>query len=121
MKRTDVLKTAHSLVTGEREEQHGRPAETFTQVAVLWSDYLDHQISDVDVAMLLALLKIARQRGNPANSDNYIDGCGYLAIAAELSSSGDEPVAEPPEQHVTTDSPHTDNRVSHTSVAYRDE
>ena len=37
-----------------------------------------------DVAVMMALLKIARTQAGEDNDDNYIDGCGYIGIAGEL-------------------------------------
>jgi len=95
MKRTEVLVAANDLVTKDREDSHGKPEDTFNLIARLWSEYLDHQISEVDVAMLMSLLKIARQRGNNAHKDNYIDLAGYAACAAELASASDQAQEEP--------------------------
>jgi len=36
------------------------------------------------VGIMMALLKIARLKGNPYHQDNYVDGAGYLACAGEL-------------------------------------
>lgn len=97
MKRAEVLDTAKTYVTRDRQADHGAPEDTFELIAQLWTDYLGRGrgtgsiIRPTDVAMMMALLKIARQRANPAHADNYVDGCGYLAIAAELN--GGEHVA----------------------------
>jgi len=37
---------------------------------------------------MMALLKISRTRGGPARADNWVDGAGYLALAAEIGLSG---------------------------------
>jgi len=34
---------------------------------------------------MMALLKIARMKGNPNHKDNYRDGAGYMACAYEVS------------------------------------
>jgi len=31
----------------------------------------------------MTLLKVARIRGNPNHADNFVDGAGYMACAAE--------------------------------------
>ena len=42
------------------------------------------EVTAYDVAMMMALLKIARTKtGNP-NKDDLVDGAAYLAIAGEL-------------------------------------
>jgi hypothetical protein len=90
--RAEVLDTAKSHVMTDREATHGRPEQTFQRIADLWNAYLRPDEDEVhldldgsDVAMLMALLKIARQRGNQANLDSYVDLAGYAACAAELA------------------------------------
>lgn len=39
-----------------------------------------------DVAQLMALLKIARTQLGSNNTDDHVDGVGYVAIAGELAS-----------------------------------
>jgi hypothetical protein len=48
---------------------------------------MGHEISATDVAVMMTLLKIARIQVNAAHADNWIDGCGYLAIGGELSTA----------------------------------
>jgi len=52
-------------------------------IARYWSNHLDAQITPADVGIMMTLLKIARMKGNPNHKDNYVDGAGYLACAAE--------------------------------------
>ena len=90
--RANVLNEAKDIVTKSRQDTHGRPEDTFQRIADLWNAYLqpagdhggDRVLSATDVSMLLVLLKIARQAGNPNNKDNYVDLAGYAACAAEL-------------------------------------
>ena len=37
-----------------------------------------------DVANLMAILKVARSQAGEHNVDDYIDACGYMAIAGEI-------------------------------------
>ena len=87
MNRAEVLDTAKQYTTKDRKADHGPLENTFTMIADLWSVYLDLEIGAADAAMMLALLKIARQRANPNHSDNYVDLAGYAACAGELSGS----------------------------------
>lgn len=94
MNRAEVLATATQYVTKDRADTHGRPEDTFQRIADLWNAYLqpagdfggDRALSSVDVAMLLLLLKVARQSANSEHDDNYVDMAGYAACAAELAS-----------------------------------
>lgn len=98
MRRSDILSTANRYVSHDRQADHGAPEDTFGLIARLWNAYLDGDgsprehgnIDSSDVAMMLALLKVARQRANPAHADNYIDLAGYAACAGELAQ-GERP------------------------------
>ena len=84
MKASETLKTAASLVSGDRAKKHGDAQENHDKIAKLWSAYLGNTINAHDVACLMTLLKIARTQCGETNPDNYIDICGYGAIAGEL-------------------------------------
>ena len=86
MKRAEVLDTAKEYVTKDRANQHGDMENNFSTIAEYWSTHLGFQINAVDVGIMMMLLKAARMKSNPANADNYIDGCGYLACAGEIAA-----------------------------------
>ena len=81
--RTEILTSANTLVSETREDEHGNFADNAMIIAELWSAYKDVDFTPHDVAMMMALLKVARTKSNPANKDNYRDGCGYIALASE--------------------------------------
>ena len=82
MNRGEILDTAASYVTKDREQQYGSPENNFSIVAKLWNVYLGEQniIKDCleahDVAIMMALLKIARITSGQTKDDNYIDLAG---------------------------------------------
>jgi hypothetical protein len=43
------------------------------------------KITPKDVAILMVLLKLARTKAGEHNIDDYVDACGYSAIAGELN------------------------------------
>ena len=88
MNRAETLDLAKQAVTVDRQADHGRPEDTFPLIAALWTAYLDEEVTPAMVAMMLALLKVARQRMNPTHEDNYVDLAGYAACAAELAPTG---------------------------------
>ena len=94
MTRTDILDAAREAVAG-RQGIYGGPEDSYRRVAALWNAYLapdDHQLTAFDVAMMLALLKIARTRTAPGHTDNLVDLAGYAACAAEtVGRNGAEP------------------------------
>lgn len=84
MNRTDILETARSHVTRDRQSTHGAPEDTFARIAGMWSAYLGVEIIASDVAAMMALVKIARIRNNPMHADNWIDLAGYAACGGEV-------------------------------------
>jgi uncharacterized protein DUF6378 len=83
--KNDILAEADKIINGERNEQYGEAEDNFEAIARLWSAYLGAKsgLSGHDVAMLMILLKIARTNGRK-KKDNYVDICGYAALAAKL-------------------------------------
>jgi hypothetical protein len=84
-KATDLLTLARDLVGGDRALQHGDKHETTLLTSRLWTAYLGVQVTPVEVAQCLALLKVARSKSGSHNLDNYVDHAGYAAIAGELA------------------------------------
>jgi len=89
MKADDICNNAGALVSGARHEDHGEKVVTHANIAALWNAYLgpraDPPITPRDVALMMALLKIARTKSGNVNMDDYVDACGYAAIAGELA------------------------------------
>jgi hypothetical protein len=86
--RGTILDQAKAIINGERQDQYGNPEDSFGLIAGLWSSYLEHNITSHDVAMMLTLMKLARQK-HQRKPDNLIDACGYLALAAEMVKEGE--------------------------------
>jgi hypothetical protein len=85
MNKTEILKTANELITKDRQITHGQAEDNFANISNLWSAYLNHPITQQDVAILMVLLKVVRFKGNPTHIDNAIDMCGYSALAGEIA------------------------------------
>lgn len=84
MNRLDTLKAAAECVCGSREEDYGSPEDNFSVIAALWTAYTGTDVTPKDVAMMMALLKIARAKAG-SKPDTYIDLAGYAAWGAEIS------------------------------------
>lgn len=84
MNRLDTLKAAAECVCGRREEDYGSPEDNFAVIAGLWTAYTGTDVTPKDVAMMMALLKIARAKAG-SKPDTYIDLAGYAACGAEIS------------------------------------
>lgn len=83
--RAEILDAAKKIVTGDREKQYGKPEDNFAVIAEFWTTYIGHPISSEDVAIMMALLKIARIRSGNYKTDSFVDGVGYLSLAAEIA------------------------------------
>ena len=87
-----ILDEAKKLVSKERDDKHGDKVVNHENISRLWTGYLQNKtklnivILPEDVANLMALLKIARSQGGSFNLDDFVDACGYSAIAGEIIS-----------------------------------
>lgn len=88
--RKSILSEAERCVCTDREQQYGSPESNFSLIARLWREYLDTDkpITAHDVAVMMALLKIARIASGQTKLDNYVDLCGYAACAGEIACGG---------------------------------
>lgn len=98
MNRSDILDKAKACVCGDREQDYGRPENSFSTIAGLWNVYLERalfrvtdpcRIAAKDVAVMLALLKIARIATGHAKSDNWVDLAGYAACGGEIETGAE--------------------------------
>ena len=83
MTRKECLDKAAGCVLQDRNSSYGGPENSFGVIANFWSVYLGRKVYPADVAMMMALLKIARIKGNHGYADGYIDLAGYAACGAE--------------------------------------
>ena len=93
MNRPEVLDAAKKCVCGEREQDYGKPEDNFRTIGQLWSVYLAAahpgqaacDITPKDVAMMMALLKVARA-ATGKSPDTFVDLAGYAACAGEIAT-----------------------------------
>ena len=94
--RAEILDKAKACVCGKRQEDYGTPENNFRFIAELWAAYLSRVcvsqgslvvIAPKDVAMMMALLKIARIGSSleDGTADSYIDLAGYAACGGECA------------------------------------
>ena len=89
--RADILQAAEKCVCGQREQDYGTPEDNFKAIAELWEAYLNKactrgvnvRVEAKDVAVMMALLKIARIAAGGGKADSWIDLAGYAACGAE--------------------------------------
>ena len=89
MERAEVLQQAEKCITRDRAATHGDAEDSFSSIAHLWEWYMIHRdagpLNAYDVAMMMSLFKHARAASNPLHEDNFVDACGYLALASEMT------------------------------------
>ena len=85
MKRSEILEAARLCVCGEREQDYGTPEDSFGLIGQLWTAYMGTLFTSKDVAMMMALLKIARIAGGSGTRDSFIDLAGYAACGGECA------------------------------------
>lgn len=87
-----ICRTAATLVSGDRARTHGDKRTNHENIARLWNAYLrgrplGERLTGRDVALMMALLKVARTLTGAHNADDYVDAVGYAAIAGELAET----------------------------------
>lgn len=90
MTRPEILDKAKECVCGQREQDYGSPENNFETIAKLWNVYIgfaagEDMLTAKDVAMMMALLKIARIRTGTATEDSFVDLAGYAACGGEIA------------------------------------
>ena len=109
MTRKECLDMAAQCVLQDRACQYGGMEDNFRIIANFWSVYLGRKVYPADVAMMMALLKVARIRSNKAHADSFVDLAGYAACGAECAGGKPDPApkAEGCEELVQKDAPQT--------------
>ncbi len=79
-----ILEEANKLIGGNRNDDYGDKLTNHKNIAALWSIFLRKKITAHDVAMCMALVKVARLM-HAHKKDSYIDLAAYAAIAGELN------------------------------------
>jgi hypothetical protein len=80
----DILTNAADTITN-RGATHGHYDHTMLRTAKLWQEYLERPIEPMDVAICMALVKLARIMETKSNNDSWVDAVAYFAIAGELA------------------------------------
>jgi len=86
MKRSDILQKAEQCVCGQREQDYGSPENNFQVIADFWTVYKGVKFTATDVAMMMALLMVARIRSGTGTEDSFVDLAGYAACGGEIAT-----------------------------------
>jgi hypothetical protein len=85
-----ICQEADRLVSHDRHDQYGHPADNFADTARGWEVVLKLPTGSIrpeQVALCMAWLKIARESHRPKR-DNRVDCCGYLKTADMIHERG---------------------------------
>lgn len=89
--REDCLNKASEYVTADRASTYGKPEDNFGNIAKIWNAQgvrIDgRKVQAHDVALMMAGMKLARLRHNPAHEDSWIDIAGYAACGMEIATN----------------------------------
>jgi hypothetical protein len=95
MNKEEILAEASRIISKDRNLSHGDAFKNHAEIAEFWNIFLDKKLQPMasitaeDVALMMVLLKISRNtQGKKNNLDNFIDMCGYAAIAGEINDTG---------------------------------
>ena len=80
----ECLDKAKKIITDDRNKDYGNYTKNLKVISNFWKVFLGKDISPHEVALLMALLKIARISTGKFTPDSYIDACGYLSLAYAL-------------------------------------
>lgn len=81
-----ICATAADLVNNDRNAVYGDAEQNFTETGALWAVVFGHEVTAEQVAICMALVKIARLIKTPNHADSWTDGVGYLALGGGIAS-----------------------------------
>ena len=81
----NILELAKELIGKNRQDDYGDKLTNHKNIAALWSIFLRKKITAHDVAMCMALVKVARLM-HAHKKDSYLDLAAYAAIAGEIEA-----------------------------------
>lgn len=93
MNAAQIATAAAGLVGGDRAKTHGDKTANHECIAHIWNGIMaaagkapKRPLDAHDVANLMEGMKIARRYAGSFNVDDYVDGCGYSAVAGEIKA-----------------------------------
>lgn len=92
--RKAALEEVERYVCSDRQNAHGDAEDNFAHTAQLWSAYLGQPIDPLNVAAMMVLFKMSRQRACPTFRDNWIDAAGYAVCGAGIAAKISDRITE---------------------------
>lgn len=81
----DNLIHVNNMLTGEKAEEYGNPRTMFQNISKRW---FDCDTAEVEVAIMMAELKIERIKHDRTKEDSYLDAIAYLVMALAFMQEG---------------------------------
>lgn len=81
----DNFVRVNDMLNGEKAKEYGNPRTMFRNIAKRWFGRAD---AEVDVAIMMAELKIERIKHDPKKEDSYLDAIAYLSMALAFMQEG---------------------------------
>lgn len=83
----DNFARVNDMLNGEKAEEYGNPRIMFQNISERWFGCAD---AEVDVAIMMAELKIERIKHDHSKEDSYLDAIAYLSLALAFMQGGRE-------------------------------
>ena len=83
----DNLYRVENMLNGEKAEEYGNPRIMFQNISQRWFGCDD---AEVDVAIMMAELKIERIKYDHSKEDSYLDAIAYLTMALAFMQEGEK-------------------------------
>ena len=83
----DNLDHVKDMLSGEKAEEYGNPRVMCQNIARRW---FGCDNAEVDVAIMMAELKIERIKYDHSKEDSYLDAIAYLTMALAFMQEGEE-------------------------------
>ena len=83
---SSILQEAEQIINGPRRESYGDVKDSFSRVALFWSEIIGTTVTPQQVIMCMMALKLCREINQPSR-DNRTDLCGYAALLDKLIDS----------------------------------
>lgn len=83
----DNLIRVNDMLNGEKAEEYGNPRTMFQNISERW---FGCDNAEVDVAIMMAELKIERIKHDHSKEDSYLDAIAYLTMALAFMQEGEK-------------------------------
>lgn len=83
----DNFVRVNDMLNGEKAKEYGNPRTMFQNISKQWFGCAD---AEVDVAIMMAELKIERIKYDPKKEDSYLDAIAYLSMALAFMQEGEK-------------------------------